>query len=321
MQDSSHSSPGPEILVGVITFHRPLMLSALLDSLARQTLTAGNDKIALVVVDNDPGRSAEAAFQEKSKPIPFPATYLSEPKRGIPFARNRILDEALSRNARYIAFIDDDEMATEDWLEQLYAVIRETGADAVQGPVRYVPEAGCAAWMAEELAWRSRRMQKHKEASVRPKLSTRNVIMSVRLVSELGLRFDESFALSGGSDVDFFYRAHQKGSKNIWTNRALVIETVPLSRLTLGFQLQRAFRSAAGTTHSRCAINGWVATALLTFPKIMGKLVMGLLQLLTTGLFSRRQRLRALRSLALGVGHISGLAGLRGSQYGQIQGY
>jgi succinoglycan biosynthesis protein ExoM len=189
------------------------MLPALLDSLARQTLAAGNDRIALVVVDNDPGRSAEAVFQEKSKSIPFPAICLSEPKRGIPFARNRILDEALSRNARYIAFIDDDEMATEDWLEQLYAVIRETGADAVQGPVRYVPEAGCAAWMAEELAWRSRRMQKHKEASVRPKLSTRNVIMSARLVSGLGLRFDESFALSGGSDVDFFYRAHQKGSK------------------------------------------------------------------------------------------------------------
>lgn len=319
---SEPSPVKPEVLVGVITFRRPVMLARLLDSLAHQTLAAeGVMPLALVLVDNDPQRSAEPVFADKVAALPFPATYLCETRRGIPFARNRVLEFAIAQGARYLAFVDDDEVVPADWLAELHSVITANDADAVQGPVEYLAEPGSPPWMVEDLARRSAKMVRRAEASPKAKLSTRNLIMSVRLADELGLRFDDSFALSGGSDIDFFYRAHLAGAKNLWTNRGRVRETIPRARLELGFQLQRAFRSAAGTTHSRRRIHGVGRTLLRTLPKIVDRLVRGLLLLVTTGLFSRRRRVVALRTLASGVGHVAGLLGITGEQYRRIQGY
>jgi succinoglycan biosynthesis protein ExoM len=320
MQAVDKGMESSDILIGVVTFRRPIMLGSLLESLATQSLPADNLSVELCVVDNDAEGSATGVTREKAPRLPFRATYLCESRRGIPYARNRVLEEAIERGARWIAFIDDDETAAPDWLTSLYAVARETGADAVQGPVRYVAESGTPRWLTADLDVRSRRMTRRPEASAKPKLSTRNLLMSTRLASELGLRFDESFALSGGSDIDFFYRAHLLGAKNVWTNRALVTETIPAARLALGFQLQRAFRSAAGTTHSRRQIHGLAPTLARTVPKVVGALIAGV-ALVPLAAVSRRQGLKCLRHFAAAVGHVAGLAGRTGQQYSRIQGY
>ncbi len=318
---AAHKDPESlDILIGVVTFRRPIMLAMLLDSLASQSLVGKGPSIELCVVDNDAERSAAVVVDAKTPGLPFSVTYLCEPRRGIPFARNRVLEHGLERQALWIAFIDDDETAAEDWLESLHRIAREAGADALQGPVRYVAQAGTPRWLTEDLDARSCRMTRRREASPKAKLSTRNLLMSTRLASELGLRFDESFALSGGSDIDFFYRAHLLGAKNLWTNRALVTEMIPAARLSLGFQLQRAFRSAAGTTHSRCRIHGLAPTLARTVPKVLGRVIAGLALVPLTPL-SRRLGLKGLRSLASAVGHVAGLAGRTGEQYSRIQGF
>jgi len=320
MTAADKSPESLDILIGVVSFRRPIMLAMLLDSLAAQSLLGTHVTIALCVVDNDAERSAAAVVDAKAHGLPCPLTYLCEPRRGIPFARNRVLEHAIERQAHWIAFIDDDETAARDWLASLYTTALETGADALQGPVRYVAQQGTPRWLTEDLDARSRRMTRRREGSRKAKLSTRNLLMSTRLASELGLRFDESFALSGGSDIDFFYRAHLLGARNIWTNRAVVTEIIPVERLSLRFQLQRAFRSAAGTTHSRRRIHGLAPTLARTLPKILGRLLAGL-AVLPLALASRRLRLKGLRHLASAVGHAAGLAGRTGEQYSRIQGY
>ena len=309
------------ILVGVITLGRPRMLARLLESLWAQRLDDPGIQVSVLVVDNDPGRSAEAVVDEAARAAPFPVRYEVEPRRGIPFARNHVLERALALDVGHVVFIDDDETAPPHWLAELVHAFEQHGADAVQGPVRYVPAPGGPEWMAAELAHRSERMLRRPEGSVKSKLSTRNVLFSIRLARELGLRFDPRYALSGGSDIDFFHRAHTLGARTLWTNRAVVDETIPVERQALGFQVRRAYRAAAGTTYSRRIHRGWGPTALRILPKGLTRLVDGVLRLVLFGAFSPRMRLYALRRIAGGVGHFTGLFGILGSQYGTIQGH
>ena len=83
-----------------------------IDSLALLT----DIKTALLVVDNDENETARSvveSFQHTSK---IPVYYVVEPQRGIAFARNRVLKEAINLNASHIAFFDDDEVLEKDWL-------------------------------------------------------------------------------------------------------------------------------------------------------------------------------------------------------------
>jgi hypothetical protein len=62
--------------------------------------------------------------------------YVHEPIRGIPFARNAGLEEAINLRADLIGFIDADELAPLGWVALLRAELEASGADVVQGDVR-----------------------------------------------------------------------------------------------------------------------------------------------------------------------------------------
>lgn len=310
-----------KVLVGIITFRRPRMLHNLLESICNQQLAGSGIDFRVLVVDNDAAGSALGVVRPFLGNTHPAILHEVEPRRGIPFARNRVLERAMDLAVDYVAFIDDDEAADPTWLMELTNALEKFDADAVQGPVRYIAEPGGSDWMAEELDWRSRRMLRQKDGAVKAKLSTRNVLFSTRLPRDLGLRFDERYALSGGSDIDFFQRAHDLGAKTVWTNAAVVQERIPLERQTLGHQIRRAYRSAAGTTYSRRINNGFLKTMLRVLPKGLWRLIDGAVRLTIFGLVSPRRRLYALRRLAGGVGHFTGLFGLLGSQYESIQGH
>ena len=66
--------------------------------------------------------------------------YALEPIVGIPYARNRALEMAMAADD-LIAFLDDDEVPSEQWLAELLRVWREYSADVVFGPVQpFFPE-------------------------------------------------------------------------------------------------------------------------------------------------------------------------------------
>src|SRR5262245_65678342 len=77
--------------------------------------------------------SASGALAE---PLPYP---LCEPRPGISHARNAGV--AASRGF-YVAFLDDDEVASPLWLASLLAAMREYATDIVVGPVRPAYPAG-----------------------------------------------------------------------------------------------------------------------------------------------------------------------------------
>lgn len=134
------------ISIGIITYLRPAGLERLLRSLNALTFEYPPPELDVVVVDNDPNASARAVCERFRPASRWPLTYVTEPRRGIPQARNRVVQEAADAN--FIAFIDDDEVPTPDWLNRLLHAQRTYSADVVSGPVLPVfPDEGMH-WMA-----------------------------------------------------------------------------------------------------------------------------------------------------------------------------
>ncbi|MEJ2117970.1 MAG: glycosyltransferase family A protein, partial [Alphaproteobacteria bacterium] len=112
------------------------MLAACLESILPQQVPDGW-RFCLVVIDNDCTASASEVVQGFAARAPFPVHYGHEPVPGIPIARNRALDTALSLGADWITCVDDDERLAPDWLPKMIAAIEEKHGDVIQGPVVY----------------------------------------------------------------------------------------------------------------------------------------------------------------------------------------
>src|ERR1700690_4174155 len=131
-----------EASVCIATFRRPGGLARLLGSLALQQGDVPGFEV--LVVDNDAAGSAAAVCEEFRDRLRL--RYMVEPVRGIALARNRAV---ASSESPFLAFIDDDNEATPNWLASLHRVAEAQKADAVFGPIvfRFVEEP--PAWIRQ----------------------------------------------------------------------------------------------------------------------------------------------------------------------------
>ena len=152
----------------------------------------------------------------KSESVPVAAEYLAsgkfaglcviEPRQGNCHAINAAFETALQMFPAATSFlmIDDDEIASPDWLEQMVGIADATGADIVGGPV--FPEFDDA---------RKRGLRRHPafapayDASgpVPVIYGCGNCLIRRSVFTRLGMpAFDLRFNFLGGGDTDFFYR-------------------------------------------------------------------------------------------------------------------
>ena len=120
------------MIVSVIipTFRRPdSFLRAARSVLAQQDINA----FELIAIDNSPEGSALAVFRQIEREANIPVLWAHEPRPGVAQARNAGLKLA---RGKLIAWLDDDEEASPNWLTSLITVRRKTGAQSVFGPVR-----------------------------------------------------------------------------------------------------------------------------------------------------------------------------------------
>jgi len=101
----------------------------------------------VVVVDNDSQASARTTCETWRQASGWALEYVIEMRRGIPFARNTAFDHAGS--ADWVAFLDDDEEASTEWLDQLLAVQSRYDADVVTGPVVPQFEKRVPSWVID----------------------------------------------------------------------------------------------------------------------------------------------------------------------------
>ena len=110
-------TPGPQNVAAdicVCTFRR-VSLADTLSSLFGLALRP-DWLVRVIVADNDALPSAQPIVEQAACKAPFPVLYVHAPMRNISVARNACLDAA---TARFVAFIDDDELATPLWLAAL----------------------------------------------------------------------------------------------------------------------------------------------------------------------------------------------------------
>ena len=131
-----------KIDVCVCTFRRP-QLAETLRSLGAQRVPPGV-AVRIVVADNDHVPSARRVVDALRADLPFELTYVHCPAANISVARNACLDAG---EGDFLAFIDDDCIASAGWLAALLAAAEESGADAVLGPVRAIYADAAPGWM------------------------------------------------------------------------------------------------------------------------------------------------------------------------------
>ena len=309
------------LVVAVLTFRRPDTLAALLAAFAEMDRPVAVTT-TLLIIDNDREASARQLVEAWRGRIGNLA-YVVEPRAGIPAARNRALDEALDLGADALCFLDDDEYPDRRWLVELAACWRTSGAHLVGGPVRVAaPPAAATAWQRlinSSLTVRARRKEcAAARAAARGScctIVTNNFLCDLGWTHRLGLRFDETLQVSGGSDTDFFRRALAAGGRCAWCTTAIVHETVVTERLSLRYQFRRgAFQSITHFHMKRRAPTPALVARTLATAVVRATLAA---VLLVAPVFGRGSMVMAVRSLGWSVGRVRALWGARSTLYGR----
>jgi succinoglycan biosynthesis protein ExoM len=290
--------------VCIATHKRHLGLERLLDSLTSQKAAS---PFEVVVVDNDQEKSGQkVAFRFRDK---LPLTYLVEPVRGIARTRNRAV--AISRSP-FLAFIDDDEWATPQWLTALECGQKRSAADVVIGRVEIEFDPNVS-----ELVRRCGLFDSNlpRDGAVVPPHHTRtsNAFVRREALPDREKPFSTRFDLTGGEDVDLFRRMIELGARVVASTKAVVFEYRPVSRANVLWIFRRAMRNGAnhpeldqnvmsGASLRRGLRSGWT----------------GGMELLRAGVVVTRDPAKAGRHIVRGgdaIGKLLGTFGMRVEEY------
>lgn len=294
-------SPAGTIAVCVATYLRPAGLARLLQGLERQDL--GDDaarSLEIIVVDNDPAGSARELCAEASRKNRWPIVYVHEPRRGIPFARNAGVRCALDRGAALLAFVDDDEVPDESWLQELMLTLTRHTADVVTGPVLPHFEGEVPRWVLSGRFFAGRSLPTGTRLD---RAYTNNVLVAAEVFSRVEALFDERLLVMG-EDTDFFLRANAAGCTIVWASKAIVRAWISEQRTRARWLIRRAYRRGIAGGQLR------VGQAKQRRAALRG-LVVGGVWLPWSLLGGRAALVRALRLIATGAGYLASKARAR----------
>ena len=122
------------ILICICTYNRNLQLEKCINSF-KKTYIPSNFNIKFLVVDNSINSNALNIVKDLRKKTQFNITYISETKRGIVNARNRVLFESKKIRSDYIAFFDDDCLIDKFWFKNIKNLIKNYSI--ITGPQLY----------------------------------------------------------------------------------------------------------------------------------------------------------------------------------------
>lgn len=249
-RNSVSRSLAPTVTLAVPTYRRPYALSMLLPMLLDQLERVQAEfavEAEILVIDNDVSRSAAPVAARDDRSI---VRYISEPQPGVAAVRNRALTEARGRDV--LVFLDDDQIPARRWLVSLLNMWREHPGSAAAGPVQSILPPGIDPWIQEGAFFARRYRERQRNGDLLQEVATTNLLLDLRTVERLGLRFDERFGLSGGEDSLFTRSLTRSGGAIRWCQDAVVLEKLPTDRLTRRWVCDRAVSS--GNTAARVAL-------------------------------------------------------------------
>lgn len=240
-----HSARRPEAPVDVTiclcTFRRESVIMTL-ESLAKQ-MRAPDRRFEVVVVDSDLAASARDRVERAQSRLTIPIRYVVAQRPGVAEARNAAIREA---TGRWLAFIDDDEVAEPDWLAALLRCAEEHYAQVVFGAVHTHYPEGCPDWIRSGDLFGKYLPPTGTRVAHGP---TCNALLARAALSEATGLFNDAYGATGGEDTEFFHRLSRQGLRMVACREAIVSETVEEHRLTSDYLLRKAVR--VGETYCR----------------------------------------------------------------------
>ena len=299
------------VSICIATYKRPHSLKRLLIGLNQlQFSEAAPPDVEVVIVDNDAAGSARIICDEMASQMRWLLKYDIEPETGVTYARNRSVANA-SKEADFIAMLDDDEVPEPQWLEQLLKVQSDYQAEIVTGPVYpYFEDNRTPEWIRHGQFFNPRSLQTGYRLQV---AFTNNVLLKKQCLEGRNPLFDHRFAFKGAEDSHLFMKLSKEGYTIVWAENARVIEWIPLSRTNLNWIVQRNFWGwscysllekevfSTSTAHS-------VARAL----KGLGLVGLGLFSLPFSTIRGKSAVVKSIIRVARGLGSLSGLIGFQG---------
>lgn len=232
-----------EAVICIPTFRRPAGVTKTLQSLLAQE---GNIKFAIVVVENDAEKTAGAqAARAILEDFDGPSLVAVEPRQGNCHAINRAFTEARERfpSADYLLMIDDDEIATPQWLSQMIATARRTGAEIVGGPVIRQFDIPVSASVSRHSLYGFIGGATREVPVIH---GTGNCLIQREVFARLeDPLFDIAFNFLGGGDMDFFARCRTAGCRFWWCEEAVIYETVAADRTSAKWLMRRSVRTGS----------------------------------------------------------------------------
>lgn len=279
-------------VVCVCTYRRPDALRILLSSL---TTLAGMSDVEIVVIDNDANGEGKAVVDQLPDDYPFAVHAQIETQAGISAARNAAVNKALSLNPEFLAFLDDDEKPSTDWLVELHRVQKMTQADVVGGPTLSEFPEGISddqknnPYFGADLG--------SADGDACQLQAAGNFMIKADAIRPMTpVVFHPAFTQSGGEDLAFFTQLAQRGATMHWAKNAIVYETVPENRLTKSWMKSRVINIANSRVRVMQMLEPGLFKALIRGVKT---LALGTVAALTTLLAlcvpSKRQQAQMLR--------------------------
>jgi succinoglycan biosynthesis protein ExoM len=239
-----------DVSIVIATYDRPEGLAATLSSCLAQTNALGLTG-EIVVIDNHPSQSGKPVAEAAAGALAWPIRHVAELTRNMSVLRNRGFNEA---RGALLAFIDDDEVAAPDWLDQLVGTLRAAEAAIAVGPrlARFLAGAPPAydptgAQFMRDLHLPDGALVDLTAPSGKPNygLGTGNSLFDLgKCFGDGEPAMREAFGDAGGEDAELFVRLHRRGRRIVWAAHAFVTETVPPHRTAVPYRLTRTLREA-----------------------------------------------------------------------------
>jgi GT2 family glycosyltransferase len=225
------------ITAAICTYCRRELLSGTLASIARQDL--GLDEFNVVVVDNSPQSGLSNRPPDTYSSIPN-LWWIRASSVGLSGARNLA---AAACGTPLIAFLDDDSIASDNWLSTITSAFDDCGENvfAIGGRVDPVWQAPRPVWLPDEFLghlslvnWGGER----RALGTREWIAGTNMAFRVTQLNRIG-GFSGRFGRYGGDEMllsndenDVISRLKQEGGEVVYVPEACVQHLMSAERLT-----------------------------------------------------------------------------------------
>ena len=250
------------------THNRVDQLAVTLDSIEQQQVDDPNS-IEVIVVANCCNDNTIDFVSQKKDSFPFTLNVFDEQQPGLPSARNRAVKEASNE---ILAFIDDDVVLDEKYLQSMLDIYDEFPADLVGGRTEllwqaverpdWLPDEILNLLSCKDLGNESKEVFSKADA-IGCNFSYRKTVAERVGDFKLGLGRSGKL-LVGGEETEFIERALNSGLRLFYAPKCFLYHWVAPNRPTLEYLTGVAQGNAVGFVFARSKFNlAWVAKALV----------------------------------------------------------